>query len=94
LTYYPRKSCAWRKQRYWQRKRNRFDFSDGKATLAKYADTPIQRHVKVKGQKSPYDGDWACWIDRLGRDPSKPKRVIALLKRQESRCMLCGRSLP
>jgi len=86
----PRKSCAWRKQRYWLRKRNRLDFSDGKASLAKYADTPIQRHVKVMGQKSPYDGDWPYWIDRLGRDPSKPNRVIALLKRQASRCILCG----
>jgi len=86
----PRKSCEWRKHRYWLRKHGRIDFSDGKATLAKYADTPIQRHVKVQGAKSPYDGDWAYWIERLGRDPSKPKRVIALLKRQESRCMLCG----
>jgi RNA-directed DNA polymerase len=86
----PRKSCTWRKHRYWLRKRNRFDFSDGKATLVKYADTPIKRHVKVQGQKSPYDGDWAYWIDRLGRDPSKPNRVIALLKRQQYRCMLCG----
>jgi hypothetical protein len=33
---------------------------------------------------------WASWIDRLGRDPFKPNRVVALLKRQESRCMLCG----
>jgi len=86
----PRKSCTWRKHRYWLRKRNRLDFSDGNATLVKYADTPIKRHVKVQGQKSPYDGDWAYWIDRLGRDPSKPNRVIALLKRQACRCMLCG----
>jgi len=86
----PRKSCAWRKQRYWLRKRNRLDFSDGKASLAKYADTPIRRHVKVQGGKSPFDGDWAYWIDRLGRDPSKPKRVVTLLKRQEGRCILCG----
>jgi RNA-directed DNA polymerase len=86
----PRKSCAWRKQRYWPRKHNRFDFSDGKITLIKYADTPIKRHVKVQGGKSPFDGDWAYWIDRLGRDPSKPKRVVALLKRQEGRCILCG----
>jgi len=85
----PRKSCAWRKQRYWPRKHNRYDFSDGKATLAKYADTPIKRHVKVQGSKTPFDGDWAYWIDRLGRDPSKPKRVVTLLKRQEGRCMLC-----
>ena len=77
----PRKSDAWRKQRYWPRKRNRLDFSNGEITLIKYADTPIQRHVKVQGSKSPFDGDWACWIDRLGRDPSKPKRVVTLLKR-------------
>ena len=85
-----RKSCIWRKQRYWHRNHNRLDFSDGKAVLAKYADTPIKRHVKVLGGKSPFDGDWAYWIDRLGRDPSKPKRVVTLLKRQEGRCMLCG----
>lgn len=86
----PRKSCGWRKQRCWPRKHNRFDFSDGKNTLAKHADTPIKRHVKVQAGKSPFDRDWACWIDRLGRDPSKPKRVVTLLKRQEGRCMLCG----
>lgn len=88
----PHKSRAWRKLRYWHRKRNRLDFSDGKASLVKYADTPIKRHVKVQGHKSPFDGDWAYWIKRLGRDPSKPNRVIALLKRQECRCMLCGLS--
>ena len=86
----PRKSHQWRKQRYWHRKRNRLDFSDGKASLAKYADTHIQRHAKVQGAKSPYDGDWAYWIVRLGRDPSKPNRVIALLKNQLGRCLHCG----
>jgi RNA-directed DNA polymerase len=85
-----RKSCTWRKQRYWKRLHHRLNFTDGQASLAIYADTPIQRHVKVRGSKSPYDGDWPYWIDRLGRDPSKPKRVINLLKRQASRCMLCG----
>jgi RNA-directed DNA polymerase len=85
-----RKSCTWRKQRYWKRLHHRFDFTDGQASLAIYADTPIQRHVKVQGSKSPYDGDWPYWIERLGRDPSKPKRVINLLKRQANRCMLCG----
>jgi RNA-directed DNA polymerase len=86
----PRKSHQWRKQRYWHRKKNRLDFSDGKASLAKYADTHIRRHVKVQGAKSPYDGDWAYWVERLGRDPSKPNRVIALLKNQLGRCLHCG----
>jgi RNA-directed DNA polymerase len=85
-----RKSCTWRKQRYWKRLHHRLDFTDGQASLAIYADTPIQRHVKVQGSKSPYDGDWPYWIERLGRDPSKPKRVINLLRRQTNRCMLCG----
>jgi RNA-directed DNA polymerase len=86
----PRKSHQWRKHRYWRREKNRWDFSDGKANLAKYADTHIRRHVKVQGTKSPYDGDWAYWIERLGRDPSKPNRVIALLKNQHGRCLHCG----
>lgn len=86
----PRKNWAWRKRRYWPRKRNRFDFSDGKICLAKYADTLIKRHVKVRGGKSPFDGDWPYWIDRLGKDPSKSNRVIALLKNQSGRCLHCG----
>ncbi|MFZ5819521.1 MAG: group II intron reverse transcriptase/maturase [Chloroflexota bacterium] len=86
----PRKSHAWRKQRYWHRKRNRLEFSDGEASLRLYADTHIRRHVKVQGTKSPYDGDWPYWIDRLGKDPSKSNRVIALLKNQSGRCLHCG----
>ena len=86
----PRKSHQWRKQRYWLRRKNRLDFSDGKANLAKYADTHIRRHVKVQSAKSPYDGDWPYWINRLGKDPSKPNRVIALLKNQLGRCLRCG----
>lgn len=35
-------------------------------------------------------GDWAYWIERWGRDPSKPNLVIALLKNQLSLCLHCG----
>jgi RNA-directed DNA polymerase len=86
---HPHKSGRWRHNRYWRRKRQRLDFSDGQITLVKYADTPIQRHIKVRGDKSPFDGDWAYWVPRLGRDPSKPQRVVLLLKRQRSRCQYC-----
>jgi len=87
---HPRKSMGWRLQRYWRRKRQRMDFCDGRSTLVKYADTPIRRHTKVQSNKSPFDGDWAYWTPRLGRDPSKPTRVVLLLKRQRSRCLHCG----
>jgi RNA-directed DNA polymerase len=65
-------------------------FSDGKNSLICYVDMPIVRYVKVRGDKSPYDGDWVYWVQRLGRDPTKPNRVVRLLKRQSSRCMACG----
>jgi RNA-directed DNA polymerase len=87
---HPRKSGGWRVRRYWKRKGERLNFGDGKAWLAKYADIPIRRHVKVRGDKSPYDGDWPYWVQRLGRDPTKSMRVINLLKRQKNRCGLCG----
>ncbi len=87
---HPRKPARWRLQRYWRRPRGRLDFSDGQSTLVKYPDTAIQRHIKVQGDKSPFDGDWAYWVPRLGRDPSQPKRVVLLLKRQRGRCHQCG----
>jgi RNA-directed DNA polymerase len=68
----------------------RRNFGDGTAWLVKYADTSIQRHTQVKGDKSPYDGDWPYWGQRLGRDPTKPTRVLNLLKKQKGRCGLCG----
>jgi RNA-directed DNA polymerase len=65
-------------------------FSDGQNTLICYVDTPIKRHVKVKGDKSPYDDDWVYWVQRLGRDPTKSTRTIRLLKQQSGQCNICG----
>ena len=87
---HPRKTGGWCVNRYWKQRGNRKNFGDGTAWLVKYADTPIKRHIKVRGDKSPYDGDWPYWIRRRGRDPTKPTRVLNLLKRQKCRCGLCG----
>jgi RNA-directed DNA polymerase len=84
------KTGEWHYQRYWQRKKGRVSFCDGTSTLARHTDTPIVRHAKVRGDKSPYDGDWPYWGQRLGRDPTKPTRVTRLLKRQKGCCALCG----
>jgi hypothetical protein len=51
------------------------NFGDGTSWLVRYADTPIVRHVKVRGDKSPYDGDWPYWVERLGRDPTRVQLV-------------------
>jgi RNA-directed DNA polymerase len=87
---HPHKSWDWRYRRYWRKQKGRVSFSDGKSTLVRHEDTPIQRHVKVKGDKSPCDGDWPYWILRLGRDPTKPIRVTRLVQRQKGRCTMCG----
>jgi len=49
------------------------------------------RHVKVKGTKSPYDGDIPYWATRLGRSPDLPAGVAPLLKKQKGKCAWCGR---
>ena len=87
---HPTKTAGWCFRRYWRRGKSRMNFSDGKTTLIGYMDTPIVRHVKVRGDKSPYDGDWVYWVRRLGRDPTKSDRVVKLLKRQGALCMVCG----
>jgi len=49
-------------------------------------------YVKVKGDKSPYDGDLIYWSSRLGTHPQMPNRKAKLLKQQKGRCPWCGLS--
>jgi RNA-directed DNA polymerase len=57
--------------------------------LYQHKSTPIRRHVKVQGRRSPYDGDWIYWSTRLGKHPEVPLRVTTLLKRQRGKCPAC-----
>jgi 5-methylcytosine-specific restriction endonuclease McrA len=50
----------------------------------------IERHIKIKGIKSPYDGDWRYWSKRRGEYPGISKRVATLMKRQKGKCTRCG----
>ena len=49
-------------------------------------------YVKVKGDKSPYDGDLVYWSSRLGTHPEMPNRKAKLLKQQKGKCPWCGLS--
>ncbi len=60
--------------------------------LGKHGETAIVRHIKVRGNKSPFDGDWAYWAGRRGRYPGIPTRVAKLLKTQQGQCAYCGLS--
>jgi RNA-directed DNA polymerase len=89
---HPRKWWKWVYRRYWKRHQTKgtLEFSDGDYTLINFAQTKIERHTKVKGHKSPFDGDWTYWTTRLGKDPTRPKRVCVLMKIQKGRCTQCG----
>jgi RNA-directed DNA polymerase len=58
--------------------------------LLLHADTPIVRHVKVKGESSPYDGNLVYWSSRMGNSLELPTRVSKLLKQQKGKCTHCG----
>jgi RNA-directed DNA polymerase len=87
------KSKHWVIQRYWsQTVGNLWSFRTptGNLELPNHSKTPIRRHVKVKGDRSIYDGDWVYWSTRLGRRPDVPTRVSKLLKKQQGTCWECG----
>jgi RNA-directed DNA polymerase len=93
-----KKSKSWVANKYWQS-----DYSNGKMRnwcfttheeggmkLLKHSDTPIVRHIKVKGNKSLFDGDLMYWSSRLGKHPEVSTRMARLLKKQKGKCNHCG----
>ncbi|WP_445300455.1 group II intron reverse transcriptase/maturase [Microcoleus sp. BROC3] len=80
------------KNKYWRTVGDRnwcFSTEQG-YKLAQHTETSIIRHVKVKGNSTPYDGNWIYWSKRRGEYPETPKRVATLLKKQKGKCTHCG----
>ncbi|CAD5930402.1 putative reverse transcriptase [Planktothrix tepida] len=65
-----------------------FETKDGFRLLT-HAETPITRHVTVRPDASPYDGNWTYWSTRKGTSFDVPKRVTTLLKKQKGKCNFC-----
>jgi len=93
---HPNKSGEWVARKYWQTiGGDNWVFAtrlEGKnpLRLLKHSATEIVRHVKVKGDASPYDGNLVYWSTRMGKNPEVPKDVATLLKRQKGKCAHCG----
>jgi RNA-directed DNA polymerase len=85
------KSGHWIASKYWRLETGTWTFGvkDG-PRLRKHSEARIWRHVKVRGRKSPYDGDWSYWAARLGHHPSLPPWMAQLLHQQGGRCAWCG----
>ena len=80
------------KDKYWRTVGDRnwcFSTENG-IELLTHASTPIVRHIKVKGEASPFDGNWIYWSKRRGEYPETPTRVSKLIKKQKGICPHCG----
>jgi RNA-directed DNA polymerase len=91
---HPRKSATWVKARYWRTvEGNTWTFAtpDGKnmLVLRRHAAIPIQRHIKVKGQASPFDGNLLYWAKRLKDHPLTKATLGKLLQKQQGKCRGC-----
>ena len=93
---HPKKNGEWVSKRYWQSiGGDNWVFATRKEGLTslrllKHSATPIVRHVKVKGESSPYDGNLVYWSTRMGKNPEMPSKVSKLLKKQKGKCTHCG----
>ena len=93
---HPKKSGEWVSKKYWQSiDGDNWVFATRREggtplRLLNHADTPIVRHVKVKGESSPYDGNLVYWSTRMGNSPEMPIRISKLLKKQKGKCTHCG----
>ena len=85
---HPNKSAKWVKKKYFPnvKETRNWILNDGGYILNLHSDVPIIRHIKVKGNKSPLDGDWTYWSSRIGKYPGVRKEVTTLLKRQKNKC--------
>jgi RNA-directed DNA polymerase len=93
---HPKKSGGWVSKKYWQTiGGDNWVFAtrqEGKnpMRLRSHTETKIIRHVKVKGDASPYDGNLIYWSSRMGEHPETTTRVATLLKKQKGKCTHCG----
>ena len=100
----PSKSRRWIKDRYFIHLGTRAwvfgvkgKDGNGKERLSKLAragDTPIRRHVKIRGEANPYDPKWEEYFEeRLSRTMKEKlqdrKRWLRLWLNQKGRCPVC-----
>lgn len=59
------------------------------AEVRTHSKTKVERHVKVKGSASPYDGNLRYWSQRLASHPMYSGKLGTLLHRQGGKCRWC-----
>jgi len=102
---HPNKPPKWIKNKYFVRQGQR-DWvfgttvaeKDGREKFVKLAqarDTPIRRHIKIKGEANPYDPEWEEYFEERLRLTMKNnlkgrRRLLHLWLTQDGKCPNCG----
>ncbi|MGH2506296.1 MAG: group II intron reverse transcriptase/maturase [Ktedonobacteraceae bacterium] len=88
---HPNKGKRWIANKYWHVDDGHgWIFAEKDAKLWTHDLTHIQRHTKVRGTASPYDGDVLYWSQRLSKHPMLHHIKGKLLQKQEGKCRWCG----
>ncbi len=89
---HPNKPVSWIIHKYWLTiGQDNWVFGESKEqNLIRHHKTAIKRHIKVKGTKSPYDGDTLYWAKRKGLHPELKATTAKMLKEQQGKCNWCG----
>jgi RNA-directed DNA polymerase len=87
---HPNKGKRWIARKYWHVEEGAWTFTDRRAKLWTHDRTKIQRHTKVKGTASPYDGNERYWSTRLRNHPLLSGTRARLLQKQQGKCKWCG----
>ena len=85
-----RKPRSWIDAKYWKHVDGKDTFCTPQgAKLRLHRETAVQRHEKVRGTASPYDGNLLYWSQRLQTHPLMHTRKAKLLKKQQGKCRWC-----
>ena len=105
---HPTKGAAWRRKKYFRAYGTRnWVFTGvvaGKTSEQKTVhlynaqDTPIKRHLKIRGEANPYDQEWEVYFEeRLGlrmlNTPKGYRRLVHLWFGQEGSCAVCAQKI-
>jgi len=100
---HPHKSQQWWKAKYFHTQGTRrwvftghvhdADGTQQTVHLYRAAQTPIRRHVVIKGEANPYDPTWELYFDqRLGKQwvqGRQRRKLLTLWRLQQGRCSQC-----
>ncbi len=88
---HPHKGKRWISNTYWHVDEGKgWNFTDRRSILWQHDQTEIQRHTKIKGAASPYNGDLLYWSKRLRTHPMLTGLLGKLLQKQAGKCRWCA----